>query len=123
MSDCPSKASPPLTIRHNHDAEGAVMQYSTYIKASDVRAYASQDDFGDVIRKLYLPPDVPKWQQLVRAAVLVVGIIEQVRPTTLLSHDDLSYPPFSSVVVETEVCITLCTPPSTSLRQSGLPNG
>lgn len=53
------------------------MHHSTYITASDVAAYATLDDFGDIIRKLYLPPDVPKWQQLVRVAVFVVGMIEE----------------------------------------------
>ncbi|KAI0718630.1 hypothetical protein C8T65DRAFT_693758 [Cerioporus squamosus] len=63
--------------RPNSDAEGTVMQYSVYIAASEVMAYASLDDFGDIIRRLYLPLNVPKWQQLVRAAVLVVGIVEE----------------------------------------------
>lgn len=52
------------------------MQHSKYIPAAAVIPYASLDGFHDVVRKLYLPPDVPKWQQLVRAAVLAVGIIE-----------------------------------------------
>ncbi|KAI0715470.1 hypothetical protein C8T65DRAFT_643795 [Cerioporus squamosus] len=63
--------------RLSPDAAGTVMRHSVYISASDVKAYASLDDFGDIIRKLYLPPDVPKWQQLVRVAVLVVGVVEE----------------------------------------------
>ncbi|KAI0745561.1 hypothetical protein C8Q76DRAFT_688613 [Earliella scabrosa] len=50
------------------------------ISSSEVMRFAALDDFADVIRKLYLPPDVPKWQQLVRAAVLVVGTIEEWSP-------------------------------------------
>ncbi|RPD52695.1 hypothetical protein L226DRAFT_527485 [Lentinus tigrinus ALCF2SS1-7] len=35
------------------------------------------NSFVEVIRRLYLPPDVPRWQQLVRAAVLIVGTVEE----------------------------------------------
>ncbi|KAI0703524.1 hypothetical protein C8T65DRAFT_696751 [Cerioporus squamosus] len=42
-----------------------------------VMPYVSVDDFADIIRKLYLPYEVPRWQQLVRAAVLVVGLVEE----------------------------------------------
>ncbi|KAI0689183.1 hypothetical protein C8T65DRAFT_700346 [Cerioporus squamosus] len=59
--------------------EGMAMQNSTYISASEVMPYVSVDDFADIIRKLYLPCDVPRWQQLVRVAVLVVGLIEDLR--------------------------------------------
>ena len=47
------------------------MQHSTRISASDIMRFAVLDDFGDIIKKLCLPPDVPRWQQLVRAAVLL----------------------------------------------------
>lgn len=47
------------------------------VTSSDVMRFAMLDGFADVIRKLYLPPDVRKWQQVVRAAVLIVGTIEE----------------------------------------------
>lgn len=47
------------------------------IKASEVRRFTAMDDFVEVVRKLYLPHDAPRWQQLVRAAVLVVGTVEE----------------------------------------------
>ncbi|KAI0694234.1 hypothetical protein C8T65DRAFT_699023 [Cerioporus squamosus] len=57
--------------------EGTTMQHSIYISSFDVMPYVSVDDFADIIRKLYLPYEVPRWQQLVRAAVLVVGLVEE----------------------------------------------
>ncbi|RPD54701.1 hypothetical protein L226DRAFT_525971 [Lentinus tigrinus ALCF2SS1-7] len=50
---------------------------SRIVTAPEIRRFASQDSFAEVIRKLYLPPDVPRWQQLVRAAVLIVGTVEE----------------------------------------------
>lgn len=39
--------------------------------------FVALDEFVDVIRRLYLPSSVPKWQQLVRVAVLIVGTLEE----------------------------------------------
>ncbi|TFK83806.1 hypothetical protein K466DRAFT_602553 [Polyporus arcularius HHB13444] len=57
--------------------EGTAMHNSTYISSSEVMPYVLVDDCADIVRKLYLPYEVPRWQQLVRAAVLVVGIVEE----------------------------------------------
>ena len=56
--------------------EVAKSSIARLITSSEVIRFAALDDFADVIRKLYLPHDVPKWQQLVRAAVLIVGTVE-----------------------------------------------
>ena len=99
------------------------MQHSFYIAASDVRAYASLDDFGDIIRKLYLPLDVPKWQQLVRVAVLVVGIVEAsvCRPPHCLRSQLIQIP--NSRPAQAVTSTTSCTPPITSLQWIGFQDG
>ena len=47
------------------------------VAASEIRRFTAQNSVADIIRKLYLPPDVPRWQQVVRSAVLIVGTIEE----------------------------------------------
>ena len=47
------------------------------IKAAEIGRFIGLDSMSELIRKLYLPRNVPRWQQLVRVAVLVVGNMEQ----------------------------------------------
>lgn len=47
------------------------------IKAAEVGGFIGLDTMSEVIRSLYLPRNVPHWQQLVRVAVLIVGRVEQ----------------------------------------------
>ncbi|KAI0716934.1 hypothetical protein C8Q76DRAFT_692469 [Earliella scabrosa] len=62
----------PSTLRPN------AQSHSTSLVASkDIMRFVALDRFATVIRQLYLPPQVTKWQQLVRAAVLVVGTLEE----------------------------------------------
>ncbi|KAI1787066.1 hypothetical protein LXA43DRAFT_1064647 [Ganoderma leucocontextum] len=42
-----------------------------------VWSFAHSSDFEEIVKELFLPLNVPRWQQVVRAAVLIVGTIER----------------------------------------------
>ncbi|RPD52505.1 hypothetical protein L227DRAFT_568555 [Lentinus tigrinus ALCF2SS1-6] len=63
-----------------HESERVASQSNVrarVIKASEVGRFIGLNAMSDIIRQLYLPRDVRRWQQLVRVAVLTVGQVEE----------------------------------------------
>ncbi|KAI1785861.1 hypothetical protein LXA43DRAFT_1065536 [Ganoderma leucocontextum] len=55
----------------------ATASHSRHVMASEVWSFAHSSDFEEIVKELFLPLNVPQWQQAVRAAVLIVGTIEK----------------------------------------------
>ncbi|KAI0691400.1 hypothetical protein C8T65DRAFT_699741 [Cerioporus squamosus] len=62
-------------------------QSCPHISGSEVAPFAQR--FQGVIRELYLPGQVSKWKQLVRAGVLIVGLVKGLREESRVDNEQL----------------------------------
>ncbi|KAI0694254.1 hypothetical protein C8T65DRAFT_699037 [Cerioporus squamosus] len=76
-TDDTAQVSHPSAVYNRMPTDNIPVRGCPYISGSEVVAFAPR--YQGIIRELYLPGEFGKWKQLVRAGVLIVGLVEQLR--------------------------------------------